>query len=101
MNTKTLDRRFDLRRVNHSGWVIATVRRPKDGNSVCTSREFPIQSTCLTPRRNSGHRLTSGSHGKFNQIDGVETIDAHACRALLHAVVADPALHRLSAIIYR
>lgn len=30
---------------------------------------------------------------QFHQIDGVEIIDADVCRALLHAVVADPTLH--------
>ncbi len=30
---------------------------------------------------------------QFHQIDGVETVDANACRALLNAVVADPTLH--------
>ena len=48
--------------------MIASVRRHKDGDSVCTSREFLIQSTCLTPRRNSGHHLTSGSHGNLTKL---------------------------------
>ena len=48
--------------------MIADVRRHKDGDSVCTSREFLIQSTFMTPRRNSGHHLTSGLHGNFTRL---------------------------------